>query len=80
MTNTRPRALWRDSYTSDRQVGEASFDSMSRGMKRKEGNDEGEGNKKARGESSGYKPLMIASVGSTARVVASRATGGRHVT
>jgi len=49
-------------------------------MKRKEGNDEGEGNKKARGESSGYKPLMIASVGSTVRVVASRATVGRHVT
>ncbi len=32
-------------------------------MKRKEGNDDGEGNKKARGESSEYKPLMIASVG-----------------
>ena len=32
-------------------------------MKRKEGNDEGEGNKKARGESTGYKPLFIASVG-----------------
>jgi hypothetical protein len=56
------------------------FDSMSRGMKRKEGNDEGEGNKKARGESSGYKPLMIASVGSTARVASSRATSARHVT
>jgi len=32
------------------------------GMNRKEGNDEGEGNKKARGESSGYKPLLIASI------------------
>ena len=39
------------------------FDSVSRGMKRKEGTDDGEGNKKARGESSGYRPLMIASVG-----------------
>ena len=32
-------------------------------MKRKEGTEEGEGTKKARGESSGYRPLMIASVG-----------------
>jgi len=38
------------------------FDSVSRGMKRKEGNDEGDGNKKARGESTEYKPLLIASV------------------
>jgi hypothetical protein len=39
-------------------------------MKRKEGNDEGKGNKKARGTSpSSYRPWEI-----TARVVASRAT------
>jgi hypothetical protein len=41
------------------------YDSVSRGMKRKEGNEEGEGNKKARGESTGYKPLLISSVGET---------------